>query len=189
MTDLISIPLPMLEARSIYNPTTGLQLAPDTFIAGGCVRRMFCGMAQDSDIDLFFKNETALNLQKEMLESAGFVESRGSAKMNEYKRGKLTVQLIGFTYYESIDAVLDSFDFTICQFGIKDGGIVATQAAVIDAARRRLVAHKVTYPTATVMRLHKYLNQGFQCCSGTVKQILEAVRANPDLSLEVKYID
>lgn len=189
MSDLITIPKAMLEARSIYNPAASLQLVPGAFVAGGCVRRMFCGFPQDSDVDLFFKSEDQLKAQKLLLEVAGFAESRGTIKMSEYKRGKFTVQLIGFQFYETIESVLDSFDFTICQFGLKDGGIVATPAAAIDAARRRLVAHKVTYPTATVLRLHKYLNQGFACCSGTVKQILESVRANPDLSLEVKYID
>lgn len=171
-------------------PWQSLPLVDKTFVAGGAVRNLFLGKPQDTDTDVFCSSNEAFDAQRSALADAGFELSRGNNKFAEYKRTGLKVQVIGFAFFSTIEEVLDSFDFTICQFGISDDkqSIVATDAAIVDAARGRLVMATVKYPVATMRRFWKYMKAGFQPCNETYKTFLEMARG-ADVNLSVQYID
>ena len=100
------------------------------------------------------------------------------------------VQGIHFRYYESVEAVIDSFDFTICQFGFDGIALHAGEYSLWDLARKKLALHKLSFGVSTVRRLLKYQTQGYTACGGCLTAILNAVVQNPNLiQSDVKYLD
>jgi hypothetical protein len=86
--------------------------------------------------------------------------------------------------------VIDSFDFTICQFAFDGASIYMGDWSLYDLARKRLVPHRVTYGVSTIRRIIKYCNQGYTVCSGGLAQILGEVAKNPAIiNAETQYID
>lgn len=188
---MINIPVTLFEQRRLSStPWNQLPLVEGCFVAGGALRNLFLGRPQDTDIDLFVSSKETYEKQRKALEDAGFEFARGNSKFVELKRAGLKVQVIGFEFYPTIEAVLQSFDFTICQFGLSPDkqAIIATEAAVVDAARQRLVMVSAKYPVATMKRFWKYMRVGFQPCNETYKTFLEMSR-RADVNLEVMYID
>lgn len=90
------------------------------WIAGGALRRTIMGQEPESDFDFFFRDADQLAGFREDLESRGFVLARETAHHVEFDgmadKIKVKVQLIRFAFYQSAEAVTQSFDFTICQF-------------------------------------------------------------------------
>jgi hypothetical protein len=100
------------------------------------------------------------------------------------------VQGIHLQYYANIEAVLDSFDFTITQLGYDGQNLVVGDHTLWDLARRRLALHRLTHGVSTVRRLLKYSSQGFTACAGCITQILNAVAQNPQtIQSNVLYLD
>lgn len=161
------------------------------FLAGGSLRRVISGITtKDSDFDFFFKSETdCIEFDKKLIES-GFVIKYKNDKNTTYERDGIKVQSIYFQYFDSPQAVIDSFDFTICQLAYDGEYLYAGEYTLWDIARKRLVVNKISFATSTVRRLIKYAKQGFTACSGCISEILKAVVVNPEtIQSEVEYID
>lgn len=165
------------------------------WIAGGAVRRTLLGEGiGTSDIDLFFKNAEQKAKVEQALEAAGAKLVKSTKHNVEYTlkidEDEYRVQLIIITYYDNAEAVLDSFDFTICQF-ITDGDTFgAAEHSLWDLARKRLVVHKITYGVASMRRVMKYTKQGFYACAGMLGSFLKAVADNSSvIKQEVEYVD
>lgn len=166
------------------------------WVAGGAIRRTLLQEPLASDIDYFFRDEEL---------KAAFVadlETRGASKVHENEhattfniqidgKGKpVVVQAITLAYYPTLEAVLDSFDFTITQFGYDGEDLVCGQFALWDLVRKKLALHKLTFGVSTVRRLIKYTRQGFTACSGVLASILEATVADPQtIHRETEYVD
>lgn len=186
------------EQSPLFEVVAGLPSAkPDgPWIAGGAIRRTLLQEPLSSDIDYFFKDES---------QKAAFVldmEARGGYKVSEKEhattfniqidgKGKpVIVQAITLAYYPTIEAVLDSFDFTITQFGYDGKDLVCGQFALWDLARKKLALHRLTFGVSTVRRLIKYTRQGFTACSGVLASILEATVADPQtIHRDTEYVD
>jgi hypothetical protein len=175
------------------------------WIAGGAIRRTIAGLSLDSDIDFFFKDENALNAwEKEVTEKGASLLSRndknrtyvlptkivdGMDDKNTYLP-ELKLQAINFQYFVSPEAVIDCFDFTICQFAFDGSNVYMGDWSLYDLARNKLVPHRVTFGVSTIRRLIKYCNQGYTVCSGGLARILEEVAENPSIiNAETLYID
>lgn len=177
------------------------------WVCGGAVRRTVQNVALDSDIDLFFKDEPQYNDTLSRLKSSlnfkrvdetqifrenvspvtnVFVEFHDKEK--DVKR-EMKVQLIRMAYYPTIDDVLDSFDFTIAQFGYDGADIVSGPYSLYDLARKRLAVHKVTFPVSNMRRLIKYANQGFYACNGCLSELAKGIHEMEQLNLEIGYVD
>ena len=90
----------------------------------------------------------------------------------------------------SLGAVIDSFDFSICQFGFDGEDLFLGDWALFDMARKRLVPGKVTFGTSTLRRVIKYTRQGYTICGGGLASILEQVAADPTIiQAGVEYVD
>jgi hypothetical protein len=113
----------------------------------------------------------------------------GSYDKNVYLP-ELKLQAINFRYFDTPEAVIDSFDFTICQFAFDGTNIYMGDWSLYDAAKKRLVPHRVTFGVSTIRRIIKYCNQGYTVCAGGLATILEEVAANPGIiNAETLYID
>lgn len=95
------------------------------------------------------------------------------------------IQLIHFKFYANAAEVIDSFDFTLCQFAFDGETLTYADFALFDAARKRLVIHKITYPVSTMRRLLKYQQQGFYACTGCLTTILSDTIQSPELTQQV----
>jgi hypothetical protein len=172
------------------------------WLAGGALRRTITAekIIGKSDFDFFFKSEEAYVAMVEAFSGIGFAIKRendfnktleGEITIGEEKQ-KVIVQLIKVQYYGSVEALLDSFDFTLCQFALdtKTGTFYCGDTSMFDAARRRIVVHKVTYPVASLRRLIKYTSQGYYACHGCLTTFLEKVREiQPTSEAQIQYFD
>lgn len=171
--------------------------ADGPWLAGGALRRTLQGKEPESDFDFFFRDADQL---------AAFVrkiEARGLEKIKEtehhvHYRGRLgddgrdrDIQCIRFAFYANASAVIDSFDYTICQLAFDGMKLTLGEFTLWDLGRRRLAIHKITYPVATMRRMLKYASQGFTACRGCLSAILIATAETPALreQLNIEYVD
>jgi hypothetical protein len=167
------------------------------WLAGGALRRTLQGKEPESDFDFFFRDADQLAAFVQRLEALGMDKVRETVHHVHY-RGRLgdsgidrNVQCIRFAFYNSAAAVIDSFDYTICQFAFDGTKLYLGDFALWDLGRKRLAIHKITFPVATMRRMLKYTSQGFMACRGCLAAILKAVPENPELlaQLQIEYVD
>ena len=177
------------------------------WIAGGALRRTLIGQKLDADIDYFFKNKEQMEQFCSEMEYLNFVESSrtdncitflgrpviGEDTYNDRyieNKEQIKVQAIIIGYYDKLEDVLDSFDFTITQFGYDGKELVCGEYSLWDLARRRLAIHRLTYGVSTLRRLIKYSRQGFTACGGVLADLLQKTLDNPATAqTEVQYVD
>jgi hypothetical protein len=101
------------------------------------------------------------------------------------------VQCIRFAFYPNAQAVIDSFDYTICQLAFDGKTVTLGDFTLWDLGRRRLAIHKITYPVATMRRMLKYTTQGFTACAGCMATILTETARNPAIldQMGIAYVD
>lgn len=164
------------------------------WIAGGAIRRTLLNEPLASDVDYFFRDEeqaTAFAADMEA-RAAWIISTREQVTTYGIKIDDKTVivQAITLAYYPTLEAVLDSFDFTITQFGYDGSDLVCGEFSLWDLARKRLALHKLSFGVSTVRRLIKYTRQGFTACGGVLASILEEVVAHPEtIHREMTYVD
>jgi hypothetical protein len=172
-------------------------LSPEgPWLAGGALRRTLQGAEPESDFDFFFRDADQLTDFVAGLKARGLIKIRETQHHVHY-RGRLEgaverdVQCIRFAFYESAEAVIDSFDYTICQLAFDGTTITLGDFTLWDLGRRRLAIHKITYPVATMRRMLKYASQGFTACKGCLAAILTVTADTPALrqQLQIEYVD
>lgn len=140
-------------------------------IAGGAVRKAFQELDLGrSDIDLFFSNDADFARARQVL---GTLTTKIYANPNcvgaTLERSQLNlgfdvtrIQLIRKRLYPGFQEMFDDFDFTICQFGYRNGHFQTTERAIEDLAHKRLEFVKPGLGAETTPnRLYKYLCRGF----------------------------
>ena len=178
------------------------------FVAGGAIRKILEDEKQ-TDIDVFFDCEEAFATFISDIESSFKITQRYENDFNNTyelvfedvpededfncKSIKLKVQAIKL-YHPDIKSLLDSFDFTICQFAIEDIDgelfLLVGPYTLYDLARKRLHVHKVSYGASTARRLIKYANKGYTACQGTMVDFLRKITENPSsVEEDIEYID
>jgi len=191
----------------------GLNLTKDgPWICGGAVRRTLLGASIDSDIDIFSSSAEQLDAAVEHLLNVlddrninHHTNSRNTSMVHEVvvklphqsseKNDGIKSVKVQFIkkYYPSVNDVLDSFDFTICQFGYDGENLFHGEYSLWDLGRRRLAVNRITRPVSSIRRLVKYSNQGFTFCNGTITSILASagvdVKTLADSGILVDYID
>lgn len=177
------------------------------WLAGGAIRRTLLRQPLASDFDFFFASEGQFNLFCDKVKKAGGWQVAknehntmfrlpsvapapiGEDEFSAYKP-EIEVQAITTRWYDSLEDVLDSFDFTLCQFGYDGSRLVCGDYSLFDLGRKRLVPHKITFGTASMRRLLKYTNQGFTICAGGLSDILRQVVEEPEIiRAETQYLD
>ena len=161
------------------------------WLAGGALRRTLLGQSIDSDFDLFFRDEAQLVAVGDVLDAVGWRRGTETDHVVNFFNGDLKVQLIRFAYYANLEAVADSFDFTICMLATDGENIAVGDYTLWDLGRKRLAVHKITFPVSSLRRVLKYANQGFIACKGALTSILKETVEKEELqrNLDVKYVD
>lgn len=165
------------------------------WLAGGALRRTLLRQEPDSDFDFFFRDADQLSEFTAALDRLG-MEKVKETEHHLHFRGRIgdsalpiDVQCIRFAFYPDAQAVIDSFDFTICQFAFDGQDIAFGTYSLWDLGRKRLAVHKVTFPVSSMRRVLKYASQGFKACNGCLATLLRATADNPSLNTEIAYVD
>lgn len=165
------------------------------WLAGGALRSALIGQKPDSDWDFFFRDadqfEAFVASIKTMPGATRVAKTEHHITFTAKVDGKaITVQAIRIDYYANIEALLDSFDFTICQFGYDGTDLHCGEFSLWDLARKKLAIHRLTYGVSTVRRLIKYTRKGFTACGGVLADILQRTVADPQtINSNIEYVD
>lgn len=152
--------------RPIVSPTK------DVWIAGGAIRQWFNDGELVTDIDVFGKNQESLdNFISEKLWAAKKISEQNH--LSSFSLNGQLIQVIKYNYYDSIHNLLDSFDFTVCQFAWDGKTVYSTEAAIVSVLRKHLRVHQITKELAadSLRRAFKYQRKGYIPCLGTLKDI------------------
>lgn len=165
------------------------------WLAGGALRRTLLRQEPDSDFDFFFRDAAQLREFGAHLVAMGLPQTRETEHHVQY-RGRIgaveqpvDIQCIRFAYYADAAAVIDSFDFTVCQFAFDGFTLTVGEYSLWDLGRKRLAVHKITYPVSSMRRVLKYARHGFRACNGCLAALLRATADNPELRTDVEYVD
>lgn len=111
----------------------------------------------------------------------------------EHKDGKLPLQLIKIAYYEDPTHIIDSFDLTLAQFAADRHHVYANPLSYYDVVNKRIVLHRMQFPSSTMRRIIKYTSKGFYACPGSLANIATQIQkfiGQDDLILNsVVYVD
>lgn len=175
--NIVEIPRTLLAGEP-----TNLKITEGAWIAGGAIRCWYLQKPNKSDIDFFFNSEQAAEAFKQANNISNPKYSHKNADTFDVN-GK-RIQLIKL-YHPSVESLLDSFDFTICQFAYDGKSVYATVEAMTTASRGHLMVNKIQpgYELDSLRRAFKYAKKGFEPCLGCLKMIAESFRELPQESL------
>jgi len=114
-----------LQFEEVLQSLPGLDIGDGPWLAGGSIRRLCDGNHEESDYDIFFKDEQQEAIFRQRLVHALSATTVRDNELNTTYAVKIgnrqvTIQCIHVTYFRAAQDVLDWFDFTICQF-LTDG--------------------------------------------------------------------
>lgn len=159
-------------------------------IAGGCLRDLILNKPIN-DIDVFFEDRKSFESAQRCI--VGNVENEclhEGRRSNKYKVRQVGVHkrlhkpfeidLIHCNFEGSPAKLISTFDFTICQFALKEGFIYYPTCALSDLIQRNLkfaTLKKETIPN-TFRRMHRFLNEGYVMDWYDQKQIFEHIQGS-----------
>lgn len=145
------------------------------WLVGGTVRRVMMNQIPTTDFDIMFKNEGQFD------DFCGAMRERGATTKHESPQ-QITfdlhggeIQAIRAAFYPTLIQTLNSFDFTLCQFGYDGTDFVWGDTAAEDVRANKLVFTHTTDPVATMRRMFKYAAQGFYMDSSEIGRFLKAM--------------
>lgn len=143
------------------------------WVAGGSIWKAMENLTLDSDIDLFFKDENQCGEWLKTMRTIPYESHVLSEKINSYNismsfhvnrndyNQTVKIQCIYFKYFVDINHLLDSFDFTACQFGFDGTNLYTGETSLEDLKNRQIIFHNVCDNVATGLHLRKYIDRGF----------------------------
>ena len=196
-TQYSNAPLSTLKDRGIESRLLDnlIEHLPDgAIIAGGFMTTVLLDERDAKDIDVFFTSESAFRAMVAKLTAP--VEDNSDAWAYQgytIKGGKLpdldklgdtrflvfehpkrpALQLLRMVWYDSPAHVIDTFDITVSQFAADKTGLTFNPLAWIDLSRKRIVLHRLQFPSSSLRRLIKYAAKGFYACPGPLHRICE----------------
>ena len=168
-----------------------LSVETGVWLGGGAARSLLT-REKVNDFDLFFRTEAIKGRTVAALEFAGFkvVFKCPEGKLTTLKKeGFPKVQCVTEQYYTARTSLIHEFDFTVCMFAADYECIESTEQAFLDAFMRNLRISKLTFPTATLTRMVKYIQYGFQPVKGFSTEFLKALESNTVKDKWRAYID
>lgn len=147
------------------------------WIAGGAVRGWFTGNEKLSDVDVFFSNNDLCIQYVENIKHAGYEQIGEHKNALTFSNGKVLLQCIIAKFYKDVNELLDSFDYTVCQFAYDEKTIYSTPFALISVLRNHLGVHKLEGNVVdSLSRSFKYAKKGFYPCNGSLQKMAHALR-------------
>ena len=147
-------------------------------IAGGAIRDSLFG-DEYSDIDIFGLTKEGLDLfvKLNLSKSQGYKMVYFNENLRTYRKGKIKVQII-YREYEKLTDIIDSFDFTVCQFMYDGDKVICNPSGLLDVYHRRIVINHLEplFVFDSLRRVQKYIQKGYTICNGGMKDILDKCR-------------
>jgi hypothetical protein len=153
-----------------------MQWNPRCWIAGGTVLNWYLQRPCDSDMDLFFSQQTdfehlqqrlaKIHCQPSLYSHWHVTQHRTSDNavtfvVQQHNGGPShTLQLVHRKFYATAAAVIDDFDITVCQICTDGQQVTTGQWFAQDVSARRLRYHKLS--TGSAKRLIKYWVYGYE---------------------------
>jgi hypothetical protein len=147
-------------------------------IAGGAVRDSLFGN-EYSDIDIFglTKEDLDLFVKLNLSKGHGYKLVYFNDNLRTYRKGKIKVQII-YREYEKLTDIIDSFDFTVCQFMYDGEKVICNPSGLLDVYHKRIVINHLEplFVFDSLRRVQKYVQKGYTICNGGIKDILDKCR-------------
>ena len=171
-----------------------------TYLAGGLLRA-FVEDAQlassNTDIDLFFSDSYTYNAVKDYLVN---IDS-DIEKIFQCPEDKLATfldkstgwqyQCIAVDFYESLEEVVSSFDFTCICIGTDGQNLIFREDTMSDILEKNLRWNKITYPASSLRRMMKYSRKGYKMSESEYQFFVEQVYNHSDTIVDgtLVYVD
>lgn len=136
------------------------------YLAGGSLRTLLkCSGEQVSDFDFFFKKFDEVQKLRDKLTIDDWEQTYECPQgfLYTYKKGNHKLQLICETEYSSANLLVSSFDFSACMAAWNNGVLTFTREFVRSVKTKQLRTCNVSFPVATIKRLIKYAQKGYNC--------------------------
>ena len=141
-------------------------LNSNIYLAGGALRTILkCSGELVSDFDFFFKNFEEVEKLREKLDYNGWEQTYECPQgfLYTYKKSNHKLQLICETEYNSANFLISSFDVSACMCALHEEVLTFTREFVRSVKTKNLRTCNVTFPVATIKRLIKYAQKGYNC--------------------------
>lgn len=182
-----------------------------SYLAGGALRTLLDDKEEISDYDIFFEDRRALVESEDIFSAPTLQEPKDMPRVKEvqalllmekfkcvfvcvkgelftYKKGDIKIQLVLATIGKP-ESVIQSFDFGACRAAYDNQYLFFDKEFVRDVKTKKLSVQNVTFPVATIKRLVKYSNKGYninQACQQFMEQVSGKVWDGDQLRL---YVD
>jgi hypothetical protein len=157
-------------------------------IAGGCLRRLFSGEPLGADVDVFC---TSAPQRQRILSSLPGGDPKSTKRQllwHNNRKYDIVAPL-----FKDVKDVLEHFDMTVAQIGLdlKTKDLYLADTFWQDLAGRRIIfTPPLIRPMGTVMRVQKYIKQGYRMCVGQARVLVDELReVDEDLLWDPLYLD
>lgn len=178
-------------SKPILTTCQGLGITPtsNSLIAGGFLRRLLYpdkSKAVAYDIDVFFLTKAAMGRFTTDWQRYLKKESRW-AKTYEIPEANRPVQAIVGKVHGSVQILLNSFDYTICQFATDGETLFFTNEAVADNELGILIPRNMENTGCMLDRAFKFCRDGYSIERSQIERILEYAVMNPKSICNANY--
>jgi hypothetical protein len=156
-------------------------------IAGGAITSLFTN-SDVNDLDVYFRSEEQLvrviaaiyqddNFSGELFDIAdqySMVYNGNSQRTLMFKNAEQHVQFMTFRYFDKVEEIFDTFDFTCCMgaYDFKHKRFALHKDFLKHNAQKYLKFHKGTaYPIMSLMRVDKYRKKGYDISKAELLRI------------------
>lgn len=160
-----------------FKPTIDLlsSINVEYMIGGGCIRDYFTS-TKITDIDIFTPNRYNQLMILSFFLNNGAEIILNNDKVVKLKYNNITYDIIKMNF-DNPTTLLNSFDFTVCQFCIDYNlCFYYSEESFIDLSKRQLMISNLPYPESTMLRVNKYNNKGFRICNEELTKIINSIK-------------
>lgn len=166
MSNLTNEQAAIISAASHFMPS-------GAWVAGGALTSVYTGKPIN-DVDLYFNGRDSFEQAIQDAYDEGLWCVAKTSRAVTFVRDNSIIQLMHFKWFDSPEAIFDSFDFTCCMAALscETKEIVMHDDFLKHAAQRFLKFHSGTaFPFGTVARVLKYQKRGYTIGSNEMLRI------------------
>jgi hypothetical protein len=166
--------------------------SPGLYLAGGALRSVL-NNEKINDFDFFFSSKGVRDQFLKFLisEKAETTFKCPEDKLICTKLNEQKNQLISTEYYEDQESVIRFFDFNVAMFCLEGTTLLTYSSSMEDLINKELTLNTLTYPSATIKRIAKYISYGYFVKKEFYNDIVNRIsNHHPDIKdTELIYID